>query len=413
MSEWIEARRILFNDDEQILFADNVKRTSPMKLAGKVTAQPKAQFICFNSFRPNSTRRRDNVSRLHTWVIEFDDMPINEQRKLWASSDMPHSLRVFSGNKSIHCFIRILENIESEQWLSVANALHRVYPEADSKVLKDRARFARLPGGKRGGIEQRIETIKERVPLQALLEWIESNDVTKDKETKAQRDKGIKRQSKTSPSNSPSSSSELGNKIRAEQEAQCNAFQNIQSSDARSKILRLFEKLVCNRCKAAPGKRNELLIQMVTFLHGAVCEELALSFCSEFWKWNQTAWKDPLDQHTAEARAHWRTLQADYPSRLTDRERNLYSALQKREQIFFRICRSFAYGESRHEEEMTFDIPMQHYGSRMGLDGKQVSRMIDDFIRWGAIERIRRGTQTKQIDGNIQHGNAGVYRWLL
>lgn len=411
MSAWIEARRILFDDNEQVLIADNVKQTAPMRQAGKITVQPKTPFICFNSFRANSTRRRDNASRLHTWVVEFDEMPLDEQRKLWADSDIPHSLRVYSGGKSIHCYIRTLEDVRPEQWLDIANALHRIFPDADPKVLKDRARFARLPGGIRNGIEQKIETTKERVPLQTLLEWIESNDVTKYIETKEQRDIGIKGYSKSS-SSLPPSAGEMPSKIQAERTARENAFQELPP-DARPDTKRLFEKLVCNRYKAAPGQRNDLLVQMMTFLHDAVSEQTAMLFASEFWKWNQTAWKDSLDQHMTEARAHWDTLHREYPSRLTEPERGIYSALDELQQTFFRVCRSLAHNDNPPEGELSFCIPMQHFGQRMLLHGEQISRMIDDFIRWGVLTRIRKGTQIKQIDRKIQSGKAGVYRWTF
>ena len=57
--------------------------------------------------------------------------------------------------------------------------------------------------------------------------------------------------------------------------------------------------------------------------------------------------KDSLDQHMAEALAHWDTLQAGYPNRLTEREREIYSALDDREKAFFRVCRSLAHEENR------------------------------------------------------------------
>lgn len=411
MSVWIEARRVLFDDDEQILIADHVYQTKPLKLAGKITVQPAKQFVCFNSFREGSCRRKDNISRLHTWVIEFDEKPLDEQRKLWADSDMPRSLLVYSGGKSIHCYIRTLEDVSPEQWLDIANALHRIYPDADPRVLKGRSAFSRLPGGMRDGTEQEIETRKERVPLQTLLKWIESNDVTKYIETKGHRDIGIKGYSKISPPLPPSGVG-MPAKIQAERTARETAFQELPP-DARPNTKRLFKKLVCNRYKAAPGQRNDLLVQMMTFLHDAVCEQTAMLFASEFWKWNQTAWKDSLEQHMIQARAHWSTLHRDYPNRLTEPEREIYSALDERQQTFFRICRSLAHDDNPPEGDLSFFIPMQRFGDRMQLYGEQVSRLIDDFIRWSVLTRIRKGTQTKQINGNIQRGKAGVYRWVF
>jgi hypothetical protein len=407
MSNWIDARKILFDEDEQILIGDYVEKISPMRQAGKITIQPNSQFLCFNSFRPNSTRRKDNISRLHTWVIEDDKTPLADQREHWNKSDMPHSLRVFSGSRSIHCFIRTKEDCTTDQWVQIADALFRIYPTADPKVLRDRCRFARLPGGCRNGTPQEVETIKERIPLKTLTDWIALHDVTKDIETKRHRDIGIKGYSKIS---SPSPSSGIGEKIAREQQARETAFQDTPI-DHRREMHRLYERLVCNRYKAAPGQRNALLIQMITFLHDAVSHEVALKFAAEFWKQNQSAWNDPFDQHMKEAAAHWDALAADYPNRLNDREREVYSVTDDRQKTFFRICRSLAHSDAPPEGELSLFIPMQHHGHRMQIDGKQVSRMIDDFIRWRVLTLIRKGTQRDFKDGVHISGKSGVYRW--
>jgi hypothetical protein len=414
-TEWIDVRRLLFDDDEYILTADDFRTTGPMKQAGKITIQPKGQFLCFNSFREHHTRRRDNIARLHTWVIEFDEMPLTDQRALWASSDMPHSLRVFSGNKSIHCYIRTVEDCTTDQWLNIADALGRIYPTADKKVLRDRGRFTRLPGGYRNGILQEVETIKSRIPLQTLLNWIALHDVTKDKGTKGQRDIGIKEYSKISSSLPFQPPGTLAAKIEAELEAQANAFQSVPD-ERRRDMQRLYDVLVYRRYKAAPGQRNDLLMQMITFLHDAVSRDVGLMFASEFWNFNQSVFEDPHDQHMTEAAAHWDTLAADYPNRLNDREREVYSvasAMDERSQTFFRICRSLAHSDDPPEGELSLSIPMHHIGHRMQIDGRQVSRLIDAFIRWGVLELIRKGTQHDFKDGRRINGESGVYRWCI
>lgn len=401
MSNWTDARCLLWDDDEQILTVDSVKHTSPMKEAGKVQVQPKASYCCGNSFRPNTTRRKDSVKRFHTWVVEFDNMPLDEQRKMWAASDMPHTLRVFSGNKSIHVYIRTEEDISFAEWKQIASDLKLIFPQADTKVLTDCARLSRLPGGIRDdGTVQNVETAKERVPLKTLTDWIARQNVIKDKGIKTYRDRDIEK-------NSPSlSSPDVGKTIRAMNEAdETYKRQHPERSW-------LYETLVGRRVAAERGKRNAQLMGLVTFLHEAVSEPVLMEFVAHFYRANAMAFNDPLEQHLAEAHAHRVTLAAEYPSRLSVREKAIYDELPDGEQVFFRICRSFAYGDDSPAGEMTFNLPMTHFGIRMGLDGTQISRLIGRFQVYGLLEQVKKGTQTRQNeDKTVIRGKAGVYRW--
>lgn len=400
-SNWIETRRLLWDDDEHVLIVDDVRQTKPMKQAGKITVQPKAQYCCGNSFRPSSTRRKDNVAQFHTWCIEFDEMAIDQQRELWAQSDMPFTLLVFSGNKSLHCYIRTAESVDAETWQQIANALKRIYPEADTRVLTDCARLTRLPEGLRGDVCQKVETTKERIPLQSLTEWIEAHDVTKrqrDKETKGLRDKDTKKNIFEPPP-----SSEISERIRAMAKA-VETF-----ADSHPAQHRLYTRLVQDRFTAERGKRNERLIELVTFLHDATCKAVAMRFAEWFYNFNVVAFNDPPEQHMREALAHWMLLDAQYPSRLGSYELEVYRAIPEREQSFFRICRSLAHREGA---DMKLNIPMHHIGLRMELDGKQVSRLINRFKQYGLIELVQRGTAHKPSeDGKIEEGAPSLYRW--
>ncbi|MBI9020376.1 MAG: hypothetical protein JEZ10_03875 [Verrucomicrobia bacterium] len=402
MSNWIDARRLLWDDDEQILIVDDVRSTGPMKEAGKITVQPKASYCCGNSFRTNSTRRKDNVCRLHTWVIEFDNLPLNDQRALWASSDMPFTLTVFSGGKSVHCYIRTTEDCSPEQWQQIAEALLLIYADADSKVLKDRARLSRLPGGLReNGTLQKVETTKERVSLQTLIDWIEKHDVTK-----GLRDKGIKGlrdKEKLSPPPSLPAVGTPAEKIALMTQAE-ESYKRLKPD-----LYRLYEKLIERRFKAERGQRNAQLISMITFLHDAVSCDVAFDFARQFYLFNLIAFHDPLDQHLTEARAHWDALERDYPNRLTAIEQNFYSALADRQKTFFRICRSLAHDEK--SEDGTFDLPLNHFGHRMNLAGEEVRRLKEKFVLYGLLQRMTKGTQNRTENGEVIHGTAGRYKW--
>jgi len=333
-------------------------------------------------------------------VIEHDGMPLEEQRQFWNTSDLPHSLRVCSGNKSIHTVIRTEESPSKEEWRRIASDLKLIFSRADGKVLTDCARLFRLPGGVRsGGTVQKIEYINTRIPLKTLTDWIFSQDVIKNKETKEYRDEEIKK-------NDFSSSFMDQTKVIASMTQAQEQYR--KQHPARFK---LYNQLVASRFKAEPGKRNEQLIGIVTFLYDAVSKEVAFEFCSLFYKTNALAFCDPLEQHMSEAKSHWERLETDYQSKLNPHEVAFYKAIPRQEKEFFRICRSLAYGNTN--QEMVFNIPMTHFGQRLALDGTQISRMIDRFMMYGLLERVKKGTQTKQdSSGKMIKGKAGVYRWL-
>ena len=399
-TDWLSIRRLLWDDSEHVLIVDDVRQTKPMKQAGKITVSPKEQYCCGNSFRPNSTRRKDNVAEYHTWVIEFDEMPIDEQRALWINSDMPFTLLVFSGNKSLHCYIRTTESVDAETWQRIANALKRIYPTADKKVLTDRARLTRLPDGFRGNVCQEAETTKKRIPLQSLTDWITTHDVTKELRYKGTKELSNKVEVYAIE---PPPSSILADKIREMDTAEQLFKENYPD------LYRLYGRLIMNRFKAERGRRNECLIELVTFAHDAFSEQVAMKFAECFYRFNAVAFNDPLDQHMQEAAAQWRILDAEYSSRLGSYESEVYRAIPEREQTFFRICRSLAHKEG---SEMTLNIPMHHFGHRMELDGKQVSRLIDRFNLYGLIKLVKRGTSHRTgKNGRPEYGKASLYKW--
>ncbi|MDF7824074.1 hypothetical protein P4B35_08625 [Pontiellaceae bacterium B12227] len=397
-TEWVKIRKLLWDDDEHILIVDDVRQTKPMKLAGKITVQPKAQFCCGNSFRPSTSRRKDNVQQFHTWVIEFDDMPIEDQCKLWEQSDMPHTLRVFSGNKSIHVYIRPEKSVDAKQWQQIASDLKLIFPDADMRVLTDRCRLTRLPNGMRGNICQEVETIKSRVALKTLTEWIARQDVIKDKGIKAYSNKDIEK------NNNDESLSGVGKSIRAMNRAK----EMLQERYPQQ--YRLYHRLVEARFKAERGKRNERLIELITFLHDSVCMDVAMLFAEHFYKANAICFSDPIETHMKEAKSHWNNLESEYPNRLSASEREYYLAITNREKTFFRICRSLAHKEGSEDK---FNIPMAHFGHRMNLDGQEVSRLINVFKVYELLKTVSKGSQHKQNkDGVLERGTAGTYCWL-
>jgi len=172
-SDWPIVGKLLWDDNEHILIAENVRTIDPIRPAREFSEQPTGQFCCANSFKPGTSRRKDNVARWHTWIVEFDEIPIDEQRKLLVNSGVPHTLRVFSGNKSLHTFIRVAEDVSPEEWAEIAEALKRSFPNADGKVLCDAARLCRTPNGMRdNGKRQAVEFVDHRIQIKDLKKWL-------------------------------------------------------------------------------------------------------------------------------------------------------------------------------------------------------------------------------------------------
>ena len=183
-NDWPTVRKLLWDDEEHILIAETERTTKPIRRAAEFSAQPAAQFCCANSFTEGATRKKANLARWHTWIIEFDHMPLAEQRALWEASGLPHTLRVFSGNKSVHVFIRAEQDVSPAEWAEVADALKQTFPDADKQVLSDPARLCRTPNGTRQtGERQTVEYVSERVPVQALRQCLRMGSVSETPET--------------------------------------------------------------------------------------------------------------------------------------------------------------------------------------------------------------------------------------
>ncbi len=122
------------------------------------------QFVPINPIKPGHTKMpcsegneaapsHGNVSAFWNWVLEFDDLPkakvaeANSKRVDQINNII--SLQVSSGNKSIHNWICCDEDVGYEQWLRIALALQKIYPDADEHVLLQPYYYVRCPDGTR------------------------------------------------------------------------------------------------------------------------------------------------------------------------------------------------------------------------------------------------------------------------
>lgn len=102
-------------------------------------------FISINPI--HHTRKDSNVTSFRNFLIEMDEGALtkDEQMDLARSINLPFSTAVWSGGKSVHFIISLVEPIDEPTWRKWAEALIKAVPGADPST-KNPSRFTRLPG---------------------------------------------------------------------------------------------------------------------------------------------------------------------------------------------------------------------------------------------------------------------------
>jgi len=112
-------------------------------------------FVRINPFRPNLYSGSDNdVAAYRHVLVEFDDKPRAEQEKLLRDSNLPISVLIDSGGKSIHGWVRV-DAADRKEWDARRDEIYRAIPGVDPKN-KNPSRFSRLPGAWRGDHQQKL-----------------------------------------------------------------------------------------------------------------------------------------------------------------------------------------------------------------------------------------------------------------
>jgi hypothetical protein len=131
---------LLFRPGELTCFAKSVTDT---KLSSALNPRSDANWFSIN---PLHTSRADaNVQKYRNFLIEIDNMPI-EQQQDYVLSRVPVSAIVFSGNKSYHFIISLVDDLPNEaEYRKVAEAIYNAVPGID-KSCKNPSRLSRTPG---------------------------------------------------------------------------------------------------------------------------------------------------------------------------------------------------------------------------------------------------------------------------
>lgn len=171
MQQFISA---LFNDGETTCFAKHQQGTSVYE------ADDPPGWALFFSINPLADRRLDvNCTAYRNFLIELDNVPLEEQRRLIDALGLPWTTCVFSGGKSFHFVVALDQGVTPDEYRSFAESLHRAVAQADHST-KNPSRLSRLPWRTRPDtqLEQELVGVRRRIGRDEFAAWLKAKDVT-------------------------------------------------------------------------------------------------------------------------------------------------------------------------------------------------------------------------------------------
>lgn len=115
-------------------------------------------LLCVNPTKFGS-RKNEDVTTFRSALIEFDDIPKDEQIRRMLDSGLPILSMTDSGNKSIHAIVRVNAK-DADEYTKRVKELHAAienkYGSACDKANKNPSRLTRLAGAQRGGGQQTL-----------------------------------------------------------------------------------------------------------------------------------------------------------------------------------------------------------------------------------------------------------------
>lgn len=157
--DWRLLIEMLFNPDDYIFIGslyDTDLRAAEAVLMNK---EPAGQYICPNPFNPQGKRQDSDVVEFRYCIVEFDNIPLDQQLKFWAMIPLPVAALIFTGNKSIHALLKLSGINSLEDWQQVVkNELYtkRLAPLGVDTACGNPSRTTRTPSVPRGDNYQRL-----------------------------------------------------------------------------------------------------------------------------------------------------------------------------------------------------------------------------------------------------------------
>jgi hypothetical protein len=166
MSDAKKVFDVIFNIEESICTA-----FGPYGTAVHPQNWPLESAVYF-SINPLHTRRLDaNVTCYRNILIEMDKVSLDKQLEI--IKEIPLTSVTYSGGKSYHCIISLVEPCETrEEYDALVSRIYTKVPEAD-RSARNPSRFSRVPGALRDGVtEQKLYSLKSRVPKATIEAWL-------------------------------------------------------------------------------------------------------------------------------------------------------------------------------------------------------------------------------------------------
>ena len=155
--------------------------------AAKFAGTESGAWIRINPFAKDDFTGTDGaVSSYRHVLVEFDKKPKEEQLAIFQQSNLPISLLVDSGGKSIHAWVRV--DAESKaQWEERRNTVYEYLSDHEPDPQnKNPSRWSRLGGIMRGDKEQKIIAFKVGAEdWDAFIAWREGQDFPEEIRTDA------------------------------------------------------------------------------------------------------------------------------------------------------------------------------------------------------------------------------------
>jgi len=146
--------------------------------AAKFAGTESGAWIRINPFTPDDFTGTDGaVSAYRHVLVEFDKKPKDEQVAIFQQSNLPISLLVDSGGKSVHAWVRV-DAQTKEQWEERRNTVYDYLSDHEPDPQnKNPSRWSRLGGVMRGENEQKIVAFKTgALDWDDFVAWREGQD---------------------------------------------------------------------------------------------------------------------------------------------------------------------------------------------------------------------------------------------
>jgi hypothetical protein len=129
-------------------------------------------YISINSL---VERRLDtNVTTFRNFLIEMDQPGLSAADQLALAANLPYSTATWSGSKSVHFIVSLVDPVDENTWRRWASGLIASIPGSD-RSTKNPSRFTRLPDQIRAdtGQEQALLAVRGRVATSVVAAYVE------------------------------------------------------------------------------------------------------------------------------------------------------------------------------------------------------------------------------------------------